>query len=126
MKINYLTLSRYLIALLFVVAGIGKIANFNSMVSMMSSNFGALATVVTILVIVIEIPVAIAYAYGKWKGNYMNYVLIAFTIAATVMIHLIPSVQAQGMIGLTDVNVLKNLAIIGGLIATLHYVHNRA
>ena len=126
MKTNYLTLSRCLIALLFVVAGIGKAMTFAGVVNMLSSNFGSLATIVTALVIVIEIPVALAYAYGRWYGDYANYILMGFTVLATIMYHLMPAVAAQGLMGVTDVNVLKNIAILGGLLATLHCVRRSA
>ncbi len=115
MKINYALISRSLIALLFVVAGIQKIMHF-------SGDVGAVATVrafgvpfaplATLIVIIIEVPIALAFAWG-YKVRQTGYALIGFTVLATLVVHHNISAPLNAM------NALKNLAIIGGLMSAI-------
>lgn len=111
MKINYALISRSLIALLFVVAGINKIMGFEGVVGYVGSLGVPLPMIATILVILIEIPVALMFAWG-YKVKETGYTLIAFTILLTLLAH-------RDMFGADMVMVLKNIAIIGGIIAAI-------
>lgn len=106
MKINYALISRSLIALLFVVAGIQKIMNFSTTTQSIASLDIPLATLVTLLVIIIEIPVALAFAWG-YRTCISGLILVAFTAIVTVVVH--------GHISQV-VMALKNIAIIGGIL----------
>jgi uncharacterized membrane protein YphA (DoxX/SURF4 family) len=57
-KINIALVSRSLIALLFVVAGIQKAMHFSETVSSVDMLHVPFATLATIIVIIIEVPVA--------------------------------------------------------------------
>jgi len=114
MKFNYALLSRVLIALLFVVAGVQKALNFQGptgTVEFVSSLGLPMSVVVTAIVIFIEIVVALAYAYG-YRVCYTGGILVAFTVLATVLVHRDFSIPMNLMM------TLKNLAIIGGILAT--------
>ena len=111
MKINYACVSRSLIALLFVVAGIQKLTDFSKISGYIDSLGIPAAALATIIVIVIEVPVALAFARG-YKTQQMGYTLIAFTVLATLLVH-------KDYFGGDLVNVLKNLAIVGGIMAAM-------
>ncbi len=109
MKINYALISRSLIALLFVVAGLQKVMNFADTTKSVASLDIPLAPLVTLLVIIIEIPVALAFAWG-YRTCLMGLILVAFTALVTVMVH------GQISQGSNLVMALKNIAIIGGIL----------
>ena len=111
MKINYALISRSLIALLFVVAGVNKIMGFEGTVGYVGSLGVPLPMIATILIIIIEIPIALMFAWG-YKVKQTGYALIAFTALATLLAH--PNVFGTDM-----VTVLKNIAIIGGIMASI-------
>jgi putative oxidoreductase len=114
MKMNYPMLSRSLIALLFVVAGVKKILGFAMITTFIGSLIGMTGTVamiVTLLVIVVEVPVALAYA-GGYRVCYTGGILIAFTVIATLLVH--NNIADDNQL----IMALKNIAIIGGILAT--------
>jgi putative oxidoreductase len=124
MKINYALVSRALIALLFVVAGINKIMNFsdpiNGSVAYVASLGVPMATLATILVIVIEIPVALMFVFCPKKICWTGGALIGITLLATILAH---NPWAANVDPMAFKNVLtaalKNIAIIGGIAASI-------
>jgi putative oxidoreductase len=115
MKINYACVSRSLIALLFVVAGVQKVMSFSGITGFVGSLPGfaglgspMIATIATVLVIIIEIPVALAFAWG-YRICTTGMILIGFTVLATILVH--------NNLPADMVMVLKNIAIIGGILA---------
>jgi putative oxidoreductase len=121
LKINWDTLSRSFIAILFIFTGWGKLMTFTETTGYIASvlGTGAITPIITILVIFIEIVVAIVYAYGKYKKDVAAYILIGFTALATILFH------SDISVGANMIMTLKNIAIIGGLFATLDGVHKR-
>jgi putative oxidoreductase len=111
MKFNYSTLSRVLIALLFVVAGVQKAMHFNQTAAYLEALHIPMASAVTFLVIFIEVVVALVYAWGL-RVCYTGGILVGFTVLATALVH-----RDIGM-GDNMIMVLKNIAIIGGILAT--------
>ena len=114
MKINYALISRSLIAILFIVAGIQKLTGLK-----MTSGFigqllhvssPVLATLATLIVVFIEVVVAAAYAYG-YRVCVTGGILATFTVVATLLVH--------NNFPADLVMFLKNLAIIGGIISTI-------
>ncbi len=112
MKINYALVSRVLIALLFVLAGVGKLTNFAKTVSDIGGLGVPFPELAAIIVILIEIPVALAFAYG-YKTRITGWILIAFTALATILVHGNIGDQTQMTAA------LKNVAIIGGILAAI-------
>jgi putative oxidoreductase len=111
-KINYALLSRSLIALLFVVAGLQKIMHFGETSSSISNLGVPFSPLVTLIVIAIEVPVAIAFAYG-YKTREAGYALIAFTALTILLVH------SDFRNSINVIEAFKNLAIIGGIIAAI-------
>ncbi len=112
MKINYTLISRSLIALLFVIAGIQKLMHFSDTSASIASLGVPLAPLVTLIVIAVEIPVALAFAWG-YRTCITGWILIGFTALVTIMVH---GNIGQGM---NLVMALKNIAIIGGLLLAI-------
>lgn len=111
MKITNVCVYRSLIALLFVVAGIQKLMSFSDISGFIGSLGVPAPALAAIIVIIIEVPVTLAFAWG-YKTRQTGYVLIAFTILATLLVH-------RDYFGADLVNVLKNIAIIGGIMAAI-------
>lgn len=118
-RINWDFVSRLFIGALFIFAGVDKLRTFEATSGYINSvlGTGAVTPVVTGLAIFIEIVIAATYIWGKWRRDTCAYILIAFTAAATVLFH------NNFQIPLNVIMSLKNLAIVGGLIATLGAVH---
>jgi putative oxidoreductase len=119
-RMNQVTLlSRLLIALLFILAGFGKLMGFAGASAMVAKTGLPMADVVTALVIAIELGGGIALALGyctKWA----SYALAAFTLLASVLVHNFWTMEG-GAAMLNQVMFLKNLAIIGGLLLFATY-----
>ncbi len=111
MKFNYPLISRILIALVFVVAGVQKVTGFAGTVSFVDSLGVPFATLAVLLVILIEVPVAIAYAWG-YRVCVTGGILVAFTVMTTILVH--RDINS----GVNMIMALKNIAIIGGILAT--------
>jgi putative oxidoreductase len=115
MKLDYARTSRILIALLFVIAGLQKLMNLSVTSNTISQLGVPLAPIVTLIVILIEVPIAIAFAYG-YKTKQAGYALIGFTALATLIVH------KDFSQGINLVMALKNIAIVGGIMAAIECV----
>ena len=113
MKINYSTVSRALIALLFVVAGVQKIMGFQGIVGYVGSLGVPLPLIATVLVIVVEVPVALMFVFCRKSLCMTGSVLIAFTVIATLLAH------RDWSVGGNMIMALKNIAIIGGIMLAM-------
>lgn len=111
-KINYALVSRSLIALLFVFAGIGKVMSFSAFASSLGQMGIPLPMLAALIVILIEVPVALAFAYG-YKVKETGYALVAFTVLTILIAHRDFSNQMNVIMA------LKNLAIVGGLMSAI-------
>jgi putative oxidoreductase len=102
---------RLLITPLFIYSGIGKILAFGLTASRLPGGEGGLGTVLAAGAIIVELSCSAALILGI-RTRWAALILIAFTIAATLMFHNFwaspaPQVQVQ------TVNFLKNLGLIG-------------
>lgn len=111
-KINYALVSRSLIALLFVFAGIGKVMGFAAFASSLGQMGVPVPMLGALVAVIIEIPVALAFAYG-YKTKETGYALIGFTLLATLIAHRDFSNQ------MNVIMTLKNLSIVGGIMAAV-------
>ena len=109
MKMNIAFVSRSLIALLFVVAGLQKLMNFEQTVNSINQINIPLAGLAALIVIIIEVPVALMFAWG-YRVHIMGAILMVFTLIVTVAVH------GNLNVGMNLVMALKNLAIIGGIL----------
>lgn len=113
MKINYSTVSRALIALLFVVAGVQKIMQFSGTSGFIGSLGVPMPVIATALVIIIEVVVALMFVFCRKSLCMSGSVLIAFTILATLLVH------RDFAVGQHMTMALKNIAIIGGIMLAM-------
>jgi putative oxidoreductase len=106
--------SRSLIALLFIVSGLNMAWNFQATVDLFTSMNMPMPQVLLAIVLLVKIGGGIVYAMGgKRYAKEAGYALIAFTVVATLVGHTSPLDQNN------VIQILKNVAIIGGLLATL-------
>jgi len=109
MQALVLLLMRLLVAPLFIYSGIGKILAFGVTASRLGE--GGIGNFLAAGAIVVELGCATALVLGIWT-RWAAIILIAFTIAATLMFHqfwAVPAPQVQGH----TVNFLKNIGLIG-------------
>lgn len=116
MKFNYSFVFRALIALLFVVAGVQKIIGFTGSVGFISSLGVPLPVIATILVIIIEVPVALMFVFYPKKLCLSGMILAGFTLLTIVLVHN-PFTATDEAFKVTLTAALKNLAIVGGILA---------
>lgn len=107
--------ARVLLALVFVVGGFGMLMNFDGTVGFIGSMTNeSLATILTILAIVFKLGGGVMLLVN-WRTALAVEMLIVFTILATILGHTDFSGDAmQDQMQTTQI--LKNLAIIGGLL----------
>jgi len=102
---------RLMLAPLFIYSGIGKILAFSLTASRLPGGEAGLGTLLAAGAIVVELGCSTALILGVWS-RWASLLLIAFTIAATVMFHNFwasPAAQVQ----VQTINFLKNLGLIG-------------
>lgn len=108
-------LSRVLLALIFVLSGFGKLTNMDGTAAMMVSAGFPSSTVKLFMIaaIIVELGCGLALLVG-FKTRWASLGLIIFLIPATLIFHVanLTGPQAQ----MQSVEVLKNLAIMGGLV----------
>ena len=102
---------RFLLAPLYIYSGIGKILAFGVTASRLPGGEAGLGSLLAAGAIVLELGCSTALILGIWS-RWASLLLIAFTIAATLMFHNFwaspaPQVQMQ------TINFLKNLGLIG-------------
>jgi putative oxidoreductase len=105
---------RLLIALMFVPAGLSKIAGFQGTVQYIASVGLPLASAGAVLAILVEVGCGLALALG-YRTKVAALVLAAFTLVATVVFHAFWAVPADAQF-VQQLMFFKNLAITGGLL----------
>ncbi len=108
-------LSRFLLAILFLMAGFGKLGDgfgrtLGYMQSVLTSMSPEVLKMLLILTIVVEIGGGLALIFNFWRRFAVD-VLIIFTLLASVLFHNNFSDQNEMIM------FLKNIAIVGGLLA---------
>lgn len=101
-------IGRVLISIIFLVSGYGKIVGFAGTVAFVGTAL-PFPTLLTALAIIIEVVGGLMLFIG-YKTRLAAAALIVFTVVATLAFHLNLADQAQ------NVQFMKNLAIIGGLL----------
>lgn len=103
-------LARFLVALIFIMSGVGKIFSFTDTAAMMGETGFPVPWLFLIGAILLEVGGGVLLLVG-YQIRLGALLLIAFIIPATIIFHA-SGLPAQGQIIAT----LKNLAIIGALI----------
>lgn len=105
---------RFLMALVFVLSGIGKVSNFGGTERLLASEGIPLAAIATVVVIVVELGGALMLMFGVWPG-WAALALFLYLIPVTLVMHnywAAPPEQHQNQL----VHFLKNVSIMGGLL----------
>ncbi len=109
MRHPWATTGRVLLVLIFLVSGIGKLAAPRALAAYAGAHHVPLPLAAVLIAAVIEIAGGILVISGGRRAYYAAIVLAIYLIPVTVFIHIVGGFDA--------VNVLKNIAIAGGLIA---------
>ena len=109
---------RVLLSLVFVVGGFGFLTNFSGTAKYVGMGLdpwglAGIATLATVVAIILKLGGGLMLLLN-WRTSSAAWMLIAFTILATLMYHMQWSGDG-GQMQMTQF--LKNLAIIGGLLA---------
>ncbi|MEO7152571.1 MAG: DoxX family protein [Burkholderiaceae bacterium] len=105
---------RFLLALMFVMAGFSKIAGFAGTVGYMQSKGIPAAEVLAVLTILVEIGGGLALVVGS-QARWAALALAGFTAIATLIFHNFWALpDAQKMV--QQLMFMKNLSVIGGLL----------
>lgn len=117
---NLLTLiGRILLAVMFVLSGIGKIGGFAGTVGYISSAGLPMANLLAVAAIVVEIGAGIALIVG-FKARWAAAALVVFTAAAAMLFHNYWALPAEQQM-LQQIMFMKNLAITGGLLLVMAF-----
>ena len=108
-------IGRFLIAYLFIPAGIGKIMGFAGTVGYITSVGLPLPEVGAVIAIIVELGFGIALLLG-FKTRLTAIVMAVFTVAAALFFHKYWSAP-DAMKMMQQINFNKNIAIAGGLLA---------
>ena len=113
------TIARCLIAFFFVASGLGKIFAFRQSSAVLATiGFPAPAIVLT-AINAIEIVGGLGLFFNMWT-SYVAVALIVFLIFATITIHG-PLVRDPATGTDQVVHIIKNIAIIGGLLTFIAF-----
>ena len=114
-KSSLLLGGRFLLALMFILAGFGKLANAGATAQFMAS--GGLPNMPSLAVLVglFEVLAGIALIVG-FKARWAALALAIFTAVATLMFHAYWSMPADQQY-IQQLMFLKNLAVVGGMLA---------
>ena len=110
---------RVLLALIFIIAGFGKITGFEGTVGYMQAYNVPMTQVLAVIAIIIELAGGIMIAVG-WKARWGAAAIFIFVLVASVIFHAfwaVPADQAQ----LQNIMFMKNLAIMGGMLYIIAY-----
>lgn len=117
---QYLPLiGRVLLGLIFVLAGFGKLSNPAATVGYMTAYGMPYANLLVWPAGLVELGGGILLLVG-WHARWAATALILFVIPATLIFHQFWSVDAA-QAQMQQINFLKNLAIIGGLLYVVAY-----
>jgi putative oxidoreductase len=112
-------LGRILLAHIFIISGLGKIAGFQGTAQYIGSHGLPAAQLLTVLVIIVELGGGIALLIG-WKARWAAAALFIFSLLAAVIFHAFWSAPADQAM-MQQINFMKNLAIMGGMLYVLVY-----
>jgi putative oxidoreductase len=105
---------RVLLALMFVIAGVGKIGGFEGTVGFIASKGLPLPAVLAAGTVALEIVGGLALIAG-FKARWAALALAAFTLLATVLFHNFWAMPADQQY-VQQLMFLKNLGVAGGML----------
>jgi putative oxidoreductase len=106
--------ARVLLALIFIIAGIGKLTGLEGTAGYIASKGLPLPTLLAFATGVIEVVGGIAIAIG-FQARWAALGLALFTVVASVIFHNYWAMPAEQVM-VQQLMFMKNLAIVGGLL----------
>ncbi len=105
---------RLLLSLIFIVSGLGKVANFSGTAAYMASAGLPFVDLLLVLTIVVELGGGLLLALG-WKARWAAAAIFLFLIPATLVFHAFWAMPAE-QASMQQIQFMKNLAIMGGML----------
>lgn len=106
--------ARILMALLFLIAGFGKIGGFAGTAGYIASKGLPLPELGVVIAIVVELGGAVALIAG-FQTRWVALVMAVFTVITGLFFHNFWALPAE-QVGVNQIMFLKNLSIAGGLL----------
>jgi putative oxidoreductase len=110
---------RILLAAMFVVSGYGKLTGFDGTVGYIASKGLPMAQLLAAVAILIELGGGLAIVVG-WKTRWAALAFIVFLIVISPIFHNYWAVAPEQMQG-QQINFMKNLTILGGMLLLLGF-----
>ncbi len=111
---------RILVAAIFVLSGIGKMADFSGTTALMNSVGLPVAEMLLVVTILIEVGAGMMLAIGL-QTRTAALMLLLFMIPVTIVFHNPWASADSAIIHQQMIHFLKNLAIMGGLLNLLAF-----
>ena len=113
LKTPLVIIGRVLLALMFILAGFGKLGNLSGTAAYIASGGLPMASVLAVLVGLLEVVGGIALVVG-FQARWAALALGLFTLAASLMFHKFWAV-APDQAAVQQLMFMKNLSVAGGL-----------
>jgi len=110
-------LGRILLALIFVVSGVGKITGYAGTASYMASRGLPMVEVLLPLTIAVELGGGLLLALG-WKTRWAAAALFLFLVPTTLIFHQFWGIDPK-LVQMQKIHFLKNVAIMGGMLMVI-------
>jgi len=110
---------RIMLALIFLIAGFGKIGNFSGTAGFMAGAGIPLAEIALVTTIIIEIGGGAMLVLG-WKARWAALALFLLLIPATLIFHNFWAAEAAQLQNQLN-HFLKNVCILGGLLYVMAF-----
>lgn len=110
---------RVLLAVIFIIAGFGKITGFEGTVGYIQSVGLPAPQLAAVVAIIVELGGGIMLVIG-WKARWAAAAMFIFTLVAAVVFHAFWSSPADQVM-MQQIQFMKNLAIMGGLLYIVVY-----
>jgi putative oxidoreductase len=110
-------IGRILLALIFVVSGVGKITGYAGTAAVMAAKGLPMVDVLLPLTIAVELGGGLLLALG-WKARWAAAALFLFLIPTTLIFHQFWGLEPK-LAQMQKIHFLKNVAIMGGMLMVL-------
>ena len=112
-------IARVLLALMFVLAGIGKLGGLEGTAGYIASKGLPMPMVLAVAVGVLELVAGVLLIIG-WQARWAALALAVFTVVASVLFHNYWAMPAEQQM-MQQLMFMKNLAVTGGLLFVFAY-----
>jgi putative oxidoreductase len=111
--------ARILLAQLFIISGVGKIARFAGTAAYMAGMGMPAATPLLVLTIALEVGGGVLLLVG-WQARWVAAAFCGFTFVASLIFHPFWNTEPAGVMSQLN-NFMKNFAIMGGMLYVMAY-----